>query len=509
MVHAIGIDVGTTNVKVVLVNAEGHLVASAARGVSTRRQGDTAEQDAEVLWNAVIDSIAEVSTFASSIAEDVVAIGCCSQYSSIIPVDADGKPVANMVLWQDKRGTDHSLELLGRDGAPEAWLERHGIPPVGDGLSLAHILHFQQDRPDVHALTSAYLEPMDYVNARLTGRITANQCTMFMSQLCDNRHLGVTEYDDTLLVLSGVDASRLPPLGGMDMPAGTLLPELARELGLPTSVVVMAGINDSHADVVATGALATGRAGLAIGTTSLLVDVVDHYGSDLDHGVVSMPTPFGTYLVWAETGIGGRALEFVLDSIIHVSDELGDHTTPDAFVGVDAAIERAPARSNGVPFLPWLTGSLSPRISPTMRGAYLNMKLDTRRIDLIRAVPEGVGHSLRWLLPFVEAFDGHSIDELAFVGGAAQSPGWCQILADVVDRPVLPMFHPTFAVARGTALFALQSHGELQADDLQRLAVSAHRYEPTPNHRVVYASMNQQFRVAFDALRPVFDALNN
>jgi xylulokinase len=508
MPHAIGIDVGTTNVKVVLVSSEGALVASAARTIATRRTGETAEQDADALWDAVRAGITEAAAARPSAASDVVAIGCCSQYSSIVPVDADAAPVADMVLWQDKRGTDHSWELLGREGAFETWLERHGIPPVGNGLSLAHILHLQNDRPDVHAKTSAYLEPMDYVNARLTGRIVANQCTMFMSQLCDNRRLGATEYDETLLGLAGVDARKLPPLDDIGTPAGTLRPALAAELGLPENVVVMAGMNDSHADVVATGALASGRAGLAIGTTSVLVDVVDRHGVDLDHEVLAMPSPFGTYLVWAENGMAGRALEFVLDSIVHVSDELGDHTTADAFAGLDAAIERAPAGSNGLLFLPWLNGSLSPDANPAMRGAYLNLSLENHRTDLVRAVTEGIGHNLRWLVPVVEGFSGNAIDEVAFVGGAARSPAWGQILADLLDRPVLPMVDPDRAVARGVALFALECRGDLDRDDLDRLAVTARRYEPRAENRTVYDSMHKQFLASFEALRPIFEALN-
>ena len=508
MPHAIGIDVGTTNVKVALVDSEGKLFASAARTIPTRRAGEVAEQDAGALWNAVKGSIAEAAAAAPSAASEVAVIGCCSQYSSIVPVDGDAAPVADMVLWQDKRGTDHSWELLGREGVFETWLTRHGIPPVGNGLSLAHILHLQKDRPDVHAMTTAYLEPMDYVNARLTGRIVANQCTMFMSQLCDNRRLGVTEYDETLLELAGVDPRKLPPLDGLANPAGTLLPALAAELGLPEDVVVMGGMNDSHADVVATGALTPGRAGLAIGTTTVLVDVVDRHGVDLDHEVLSMPSPFGTYLVWAENGMGGRALEFVLDSIVHAADELGDHTSADVFAGLDAAIERAPAGSNGVLFLPWLNGSLSPDANPSMRGAYLNLSLENRRTDLIRAVTEGIGHNLRWLVPIVEAFTNRGIDELAFVGGAARSPAWGQVLADMLGRPVLPMIDPDRAVARGVALFALERHGDLDRDDLGRLAVTARRYEPRDEHRAVYDAMHEQFLASFEALRPIFEALN-
>jgi xylulokinase len=200
-----------------------------------------------------------------------------------------------------------------------------------------------------------------------------------------------------LVELSGVDPSRLPPLDDLDAPAGRLRSDVAADLGLPNGVVVAGGMNDSHADLIATGPLAHGRAGLAIGTTSVLLDLVDHHGADLDHEVVSVPTPFGTYLVWAETGIGGRALEFVLASLVHAADDLGDHTGRDAFAGFDAAVEAAPAGSNGVMFLPWLTGSLAPHNVPSMRGAFLNLGVETRRIDLVRAASEGIGHSLRWL----------------------------------------------------------------------------------------------------------------
>jgi xylulokinase len=509
MPHAMGIDVGTTNAKVVLVGSDGEIIAAAARALKTRRTGEVAEQDAEELWRAVRAGISEVAVAAPAAAADVVVIGCCSQYSSIVPVDHHGSPVADMVLWQDTRGADYCQEMLAQEGALDLWLDRQRFPPVGEGLSLAHILHLQNDRPHIHSKTTAYLEPMDYVNARLTGRIAANHCTMFMSQLCDNRSLGVAEYDDQLLDVSGVDPTRLPPLSSLGEPAGQLLPELASELGLPDGVVVMAGMNDSHADAVATGALMAGRAGLAIGTTSVLVDLGDDYRADVEHYVLSMPSPFNSYLVWAETGIGGRALEFVLDSMVHANDEMGDHRAHDLFTGVDAVLSGSSPGSHGLLFLPWLNGSLSPQVSPSTRGAYLNLNLETRRSDLIRATAEGVAHNLRWLLPYVEAFTGRDILEVAFVGGAARSAAWSQILADVLDRPVLQMPDPDRALARGVALFALHLHGDLESGDPTRLAVPLRRFEPSPKHQETYSAMQEQFAAAFTSLQPIFGALNS
>ena len=509
MSHAIGVDLGTTNAKVALVRDDGSLVASATRTIATRRAAEVAEQDAHEIWDAVTSAIREVTAADPGAAADVVTLAVCSQYSSIVPVDDSSIPVAPMALWQDRRGTDHSWDILGADeGNFMLWVERHGIPPVGNGLSLAHIMHFEHDRPEVRSATATYLEPMDYVNARLTGRRCATQVTMLTSQLCDNRTLGVTSYDPDLVARSGVDPSRLPELIGLADTVGTLLPEVAGELGLRAEVTVQAGLSDTIADVVATGALASGRAGLAIGTTSVLVDRADAHAVDLDHEVLAMPSPFGTHLVWAENGIGGRAIEFVLDGLFHTADGLGDHRIDDPFARLDDVLASVPAGANGVMFLPWLNGSLSPSADAAMRGGFLNLGLETTRTDLVRAAAEGVGHNLAWLLPHVERFTGHRIDDLAFVGGAARSGAWCQILADVLDRPVSPLVEPDRAIARATGLFALARHGVLDDADLDALVNLARTYEPDPVNQRALAGVTEQFVAAFEALKPVYQALN-
>ena len=273
MASAIGIDVGTTNLKVVLVTDDARTIGSTQRALTLVRGTETAEQDAVELWDRLVDAIRELTAAHPEHATDVVALEVCSQYSSIVPIDAHGEPVAPMLMWQDQRGTDRSFAIMGREaGAFMTFVERHGIPPIGSGLSLGHILYLQLDRPDVHERTAAYVEAMDYVTARLTGRTVASQHTSFMVQCCDNRTLGATAYDDELVTLAGVDASRLPSLVLVDEAVGSLEPELAAALGLPATVVVYAPTNDTAAVGVATGAFTEGRAGLAIGTTSVLVD---------------------------------------------------------------------------------------------------------------------------------------------------------------------------------------------------------------------------------------------
>jgi xylulokinase len=508
MAHALGVDVGSTNVKVALVADDGAVIASASRPLVSERDGDAAQQDAVALWAALGDAIREVVGAAGARAADVRAIGVCSQYSSIVPVDTNAEPVAPMMLYFDQRGTPHAWAIMERDAdAFGVFVDHHGIPPVGGGLSLGHILFFQHERPEIHARTAAYLEPMDYVNARLTGRITATQCTMFTSQVCDNRAIGITEYDAELVRLAGVDAAKLPPLMQVDGVVGPLLPAVAADLGLPADALVYAAMNDSHAGAFASAAFVPGRGGLAIGTTAVLLDIVGGKQVDLDVEMIALPSPHGGYLAWAENGIAGKAVEHVLEHVVYAFDELGDHVTEDNFAALDKVLAAVPAGSNGVVFLPWLAGAMAPSVDGRVRGAFLNLSLDTRRPDLVRAMVEGTAHNVRWLLPVVERFTAQRMDEIVFFGGAARSTGWAQVLADVLDRPVHALADPDRAVARAVALVALARHGDVDPNPAAFVRIASTAM-PTAGNRSVYEHHHPQFVAAFDALRPIYHALN-
>ncbi len=509
MSAALGLDVGSTNVKAVLVAPDGRPVRRAQRSLRSDRQGTAVEQDAGDLWTRTVDAVAELTAAHPDIAAQVGAIGVCSQYSSIVPVDEAVEPVGPMVMWSDHRGTDRSVAIMERDDdAFFTWIDKHGIPPLGGGLALAHLLHLQYDRPERHQSTAAYLEPMDFITARLTHRITATQHSMFMSQLCDNRSLGVTVYDDDLIDLAGVDPSRLPPLVDPDEPVGTLAPTVATALGLPPGVVVHPGSNDTAIVGLASGMCRPGRAGLAIGTTSVVVDSVIEKHTDVDHEILSMPgLSRDRYLVFAENGYGGRLVEYMLDEIVYAGDALAEHGTAELFARLDAALAESTPGAGGALFLPWLGGSLAPSANPDMRGGFINVSLTTRRVDLVRAVTEGVAHNLAWLLPHVEAFTGEPIEELAFVGGAARSPGWCQILADVLGRSIAPAVDPDTAVARSAARLAQARLGVLDRVEVEEGVELCDPFDPRPDRRPLYDMHQQQFEAAFEALQPISHAL--
>jgi xylulokinase len=144
-----------------------------------------------------------------------------------------------------------------------------------------------------------------------------------------------------------------------------------------------------------------------------------------------------------------------------------------------------------------------------MRGGFVNMSLETTRRHLVRAVVEGVAHNLRSLIGPVEAFTGRPIDEIALVGGAARSQAWCRTLADVLDRPVIALTAPEVAIARATALLALERAGEWSRADLDlEPSGGSQRFEPAPTNRNLYADRHGQFEAAYAALLPISEALS-
>lgn len=500
----LGIDVGSTNVKVALVDDQGGLHGAASRALVTKVDGDVATQDPQALLDAVMDAVAEVVASHPSATSEVGSIGVCSQYSSIVGLDEACRPTTPLIMYMDQRGADHCWAIMERHpDAFDKWIEHHGIPPIGAGLSLAHLLMLQVDEPELHASTSRYVEVMDLVNAAFTGRVVATQATMFASQLCDNRSLGTTVYDAELLAMSGVDAGHLPPLAGLDEPVGRLAPGLADRLGLTGEVVVGAAMNDTHAGAFATGVFSAEATGLMIGTTAVILEELDHPATDLEREVVTMPTPLDDqYLVMAENGQAGRPVAHALGELLAPP---GTGTGTDPFEEIAHAVKESRPGAAGVLFLPWLAGSLSPSSDPQMRGGYLGVSLATTRADMVRATLEGTARNLRWLLPAVEHMTGRPATELTFGGGAARSTEWAQCIADVLGRPVSVLEAPELAAARAVAMVGLgRRRGDSMVD--MELPIAA-RLEPDSAATAVHDELQEPFEEAFRAMQPICQAL--
>ena len=425
------------------------------------------------MWSAIV--VATRTTLeAARPTPAIAAVAVTSQYMSVIPISASGMPTGPCVLWMDTRGAEHNKSLL-TDESFALFIERHGLIPLPSGNDdIGHIHALRMFHPEAYESAVAFVEPMDYVNARLTGVVGATQSTMFGQMVCDNRTWGSTEYDPDLVAATRLDPRKLAPLMPMNGIIGSVTTTAAAELGIAAGTPVTTGTIDSITSAIGTGALSACDGSVIIGTTSVMVTHLDTFKGDLGAGLLTVPSPLnGKYYVLAENGVGGRALEWAM-RLFGYGDDYGS-ATADA-----AAVDGG---SDGVQFLPWMLGSIAPQPNDDVRAAFSGLSLHHDRRHMIRAVLEGVAVNLAWLRPAVESFVGHNFSMIRFAGGGAQSDLWAQVLADALDRPVHQLEESRATNARGAAFLAFATLGKLSIDDVPSLLRTRAVREPNPVKR--------------------------
>jgi len=510
----LAIDLGTSGCKGAVVSLAGRVAGMARAPVETIHLPDGgAEQDPESVWSAVKAACRDAVGRAGVAARELRAVICTGQYSSVVPVGAGRRPVANMILWLDRRGAPDRLRRL--PGYPRGgdsplrllrWLRVHGLPPVAGGLTLAHLRYLKHARPEVYERTATFLEPTDYVALRLTGRATANACTAFMFLVTDNRRTGSCGYDARLVRYAGIDADKLPELVPVDATLGTVLPEVAHEIGVTPDTPVITGLNDTQAGGLGTAAFRGTHAAISLGSTSVMVTHVPRKRTDVRHAILSMPSPVpDTCFVMAENGTGAGGLDHLLETLSPGGAESADSR----YARLEELVAATPPGSGGVLYLPWMGGSMAPCADGRMRGGFLNLGLATTRAELARAVLEGIALNLRWLRDPVERFAGRRFSHFVLYGGGAASDAWSQILADALDRPVHQAERPQSVAAVGAGLLAFERLGLLGFDDFASRVAIRRVYEPQPAHRALYQARAGQLADAFRRTRPLFHALNH
>ena len=501
----LAIDLGTTGVKVAVVDERGRVVAGAGATFPTTYGADgAAEQDATAWW-AAIGSCARrvVAEAGGPTAVDLVAV--TAQYMSLVAVDARGEAIAPVVMWMDRRGAAHHPSRQWDDAAGldalMAWIDRHGIP-TGGGDSIGQLAFVRSEWPQVWAAAAAFVQPVDHLLARLTGVVAATQNSAFPLLLTDNRTWGELRYDDELIARCGLPAdeliARLPRLVPFGEPRGELTAAAAEHLGLRDGVVVAGGTIDTTTSAVGTGAVGAGRLGVVIGTTAVVLAHLGARSHDLANGITSGPSPVpASSVVIAENGVGGKALDAFVTNLVAAADgltELSPATGLDPFAAVLEQAAGAPAGANGVLYAPWLVGAMAPSFDPLVRGAFVGLGVSTSRADLARAVVEGVACNLARLVPHVAALtgtaagaDGVSERPIVLGGGGAASALWGQVLADATGRRVRRLAEPRFTNVRGAAFVALAEQGRIGWDDIDALLVVESEHLPDAARHRLYA----------------------
>lgn len=507
MSGVLAIDLGTTGIKVAVVDDEGRVLGSAGEVLPMIPvAGGGVEQDPNGWWDA-LGRCARAAVGESLLAAgDIGLVAVTAQYTSTVAVAADGTPLANTIMWMDQRGRRYNPAIPTAEQAAR-WIDVHGMAPSGND-DIGHVAVFRTEMPEVYAAAAAFVEPMDYLAARLTGTVTATQNTMFPMLSVDNRTWGLTEYSDELLTMSKLDPAKLPPLVPLGAPRGSITSAAAEHLGISPSAIVTGATIDSVTSAMGTGAIESDSCGLIVGTTSVMVTHLDSKRHDMAHGLTSAPSPLpDRYFLVAENGIGGKALDVFVNNIAYPDDGLGGPAPADAYQRVLDAAAGSPAGANGVIFMPWLVGSMAPGFQRRMRGGFANMTLDTRRIDMARAVLEGVAMNAAWLLPHFSALAERTYSEVRLGGGGASSPLWGQVFADCFGVSVRRLANSRTTNAHGAALLALVEHGTVALADVPAMLTTEQVHEPNPDNTPMYQRTLESFIDFHDRVAPFYDAL--
>jgi xylulokinase len=465
-----------------------------------------AVQDPEAWWQLIVDvarrGIAEGGVDGAS----VVAVSVTGQWASTVPVDAEGMPVSECLMWSDTRGGEYSAQRFGgpvagyRPRVLAAWLRRSGgVPNPAGADPIAHMLHLEHDRPEVTAQARWYLEPVDYLTMRFTGVAAATLASMTGAWLTDNRDLNTLAYDPLLVRLAGINADRLPPLVRTGSLIGTVRPDVAAAIGISPDAQVVTGVQDLQNATLAAGSIGFGEGHISLGTSAWVSCPVPAKKTDIVHQMASVPgLGDGHYVLANNQDNAGRCLEWFKAGF-----------APEAsYDDLEAWAEAAAPGSGGVIFTPWLSGERSPIDDRDARGGFHNLSLGTSREDLTRAVLEGVAMNLRWLLAGVEKFVGQRLDPLRLIGGGSQMDVWCQILADVCDRTFERVTEPLVGGLRGAGIFAGLALGDISEADVRALVPVDRTFVPDPANREVYDRQFAQFPKLYSRNRGMFAALN-
>ena len=503
----LAIDLGTGGPKVGFVRLGGEILWHEHRLVETHwLDGGGATQDAGEWWSLICDSARTGVASGAFDADEVVAVAVTGQWASTVPVDEHGVPVGECVMWFDSRGARWSRQVIGgpiggySPRAALTWVRKTGGAPSLDGADpIGHMLHLLRAEPDTADRARWFLEPVDYLTMRFTGVASASHASMIADWLTDNRRLDVLAYDDELVSRAGVDRARLAPLRRVGDVVGTVLPDVARTIGIPATARVVTGIPDLHSAACGAGAVRDFETHLAISTSAWIGAPVPFKKTDPRRSIASLPgLTSDRYVIANNHESGGQCLQWLRDTLF---PQL-------SFDELTALAATAPAGSGNVVFTPWLNGERSPVDDRNARAGFHNLSVGARPEHLARAVLEGVAYNNRWLHDAVERFAGRRLDPIRIVGGGSQSDLWCQIHADVLDRTVERVPEAVNGSLRGAAIFAGLSLGALRFDEVRDAVPVEATFRPDAATRGVYDRLYAEFPKLYRAQKGMFTRLN-
>ena len=487
----IGIDLGTSAVKLLLMDQEGAVrnVVSKEYPLEFPHPG-WSQQNPEDWRKAVLEGIPELlEGFDRS---QVAGIGAGGQMHGLVVLDEKDEVIRPAILWNDGRTAAEVDYLNG-----EVWKDKLSAWTANiafAGFTAPKLLWLRKNEPEHFARIAKIMLPKDYINYVLTGVHCTDYSDASGMLLLDVEHKC---WSKEMLELCGVSEAQMPRLFESYEAVGTLKPDIARQLGLPEHVKVCAGAGDNAAAAVGTGTVGEGACNISLGTSGTIFISSEHFGVDPNNALHAFAHADGHYHLMGCMLSAASCNKWLMEDVFHTTDYNAEQSpiTPDRL------------GENHVFFLPYLMGERSPINDTNARGTFVGMTMDTSRADLTQAVLEGVAFAIRDSLEVARSL-GIQIHRSMICGGGAKSPLWRTIMANVLDLELdLPASEQ--GPGMGGAMLAMVACGAYPSvqDACAKLVQVSQTVKPDPALAAKYEARYQQFKRIYPALKGIFPAL--
>lgn len=491
MAYTIGIDLGTSASKFLLVDEAGRVLNTVTKEypLSFPRPG-WSEQDPAHWWQACLAGVPEL--LAGFDAKQVAGIGVGGQMHGLVALDAAGNVLRPAILWNDGRTAaqvDYLNGTIGRDKL-SAWTGNIAFA----GFTAPKLLWMRRNEPDLFARIAKILLPKDYLVYRLTGVHATDYSDASGMLLLDVAH---KRWSAEMLDLCGVTEAQMPALFDSWQPVGTLTAGAAAALGLPADVAVCAGAGDNAAAAIGTGTVGEGRCNISLGTSGTVFISSEQFRVDPHNALHAFAHADGGFHLMGCMLSAASCNKWWMEDILHDGD----------YAAAQAAIAPEKLGRSHVFYLPYLMGERSPINDTNARGTFLGMTMDTARADLTQAVLEGVAFAIRDSVEVARSL-GLEIRSSKLCGGGARSPLWRRILANVLD---ITLESPASeqGPGMGGAMLAMVAAGAYPdvKTVCEQLVSVASVTEPEPALAEKYEGRYRQFRRIYPACKDLFAAL--
>ena len=503
MAYLLGIDVGTSGTKALLVAEDGQVVASATTEypISTP-QPLWAEQDPANWWAATVNSVRQVLAESGVKPEQVAGVGLTGQMHGLVLLDAQGKVLRPCILWNDQRTAAQCAAITHQVGA--ANVLRLTGNPILTGFTAPKIAWVREHEPEVYGRVAKVLVPKDYVRYCLTGDYFGEVSDASGTSLFD---VGRRQWSDEMLNAVGVPRRWLPEVTESPVVSARISASAARQTGLLAGTPVVGGGGDQAAQAVGTGIVTEGIVSATIGTSGVVFAASKAYRVEPQgrlhafcHAVPGMWHLMGVVLS------AGGSFRWYRDALCDLEKAQAGETGRDPYELLTEAAAQVPAGCEGLLFLPYLTGERTPYPDPNARGVFFGLTLRHGKAHLTRAVLEGVTYGLRDSLELMRDL-GLPVQQVRASGGGARSPLWRQILADLFGTEIVTV-DVTEGAAYGAALLAAVGAGVYGSvpEACQAAIRPVDHTSPGPD-MAVYADYYPRYRALYPALAPQFEAM--